>query len=203
MLIIGISGGTGSGKTTIVNHILSQLPPNEVVIISQDNYYHDSSHLPLEERFKINFDHPDSIDFKLLTKHINALKKGKSIEQPSYSFISHSRTGEVTITNPKKIIIVEGILVLTNPELRNLFDIKLFVHADADERLIRRIRRDIRERGRDLDEVLNRYQSTLKPMHEKFIEPCKNFADLIIPNDKKVNEIATEIIKSFIINKLK
>ncbi|QAR31217.1 uridine kinase [Ornithobacterium rhinotracheale] len=202
MLVIGIAGGTGCGKTTVVNNILNKLSSGEVIVISQDNYYKDSSHLPFSEREKINFDHPRSIDFDLLVSHIKALKNSKTIEQPIYSFLTHSRTEEVIITHPKQVIIVEGILVLTNPELRELFDVKLFVHADSDERLVRRIRRDIQERGRDLEEVLTRYQKTLKPMHEQFIEPSKNYADIIIPNEKKQNTVAIDVLSTLIINKL-
>lgn len=202
MLVIGIAGGTGCGKTTVVTNILKKLSSEEVIVISQDNYYKDSSHLPFSEREKINFDHPRAIDFDLLVSHIKALKKGEIIEQPVYSFLTHSRTEEVIITHPKLVIIVEGILVLTNPELRDLFDVKLFVHADSDERLIRRIRRDIQERGRDLEEVLTRYQKTLKPMHEQFIEPSKNYADIIIPNEKKQNTVAIDVLSTVIINKL-
>ena len=173
MLIIGIAGGTGCGKTTVVNQILDQLPEGEVGVISQDSYYTDTSHLSYEERTKINFDHPRSIDFELLETHLKELKNGNTIEQPVYSFVKHNRTGDTLKTHPRKVMIVEGILILTNPELREMFDIKIFVHADSDERLIRRLKRDISERGRDLDEVLNRYQTTLKPMHEQFIEPMK------------------------------
>lgn len=202
MLTIGIAGGTGSGKTTVVNNILSNLFSDEVIVISQDNYYKDSSHLPFSEREKINFDHPRAIDFELLVQHLKALRNREIIEQPVYSFLTHSRTEEVIVTHPKHIVIVEGILVLTNPELRALFDLKLFVHADSDERLIRRIRRDIQERGRDLDEVLTRYQKTLKPMHEQFIEPSKSYADIIIPNEKKKNTVAVEVLSAVIHNKL-
>jgi uridine kinase len=153
MLIIGIGGGTGSGKTTVVNQILSEFPEGEVQVISQDSYYKETSHLTFEERCKINFDHPKSIDFELLQSHLKALKKGEHINQPVYSFKTHNRTGETTITKPKKVVIVEGILILSDTELRSLFDIKIFVHADSDERLMRRLKRDIAERGRDLDEV--------------------------------------------------
>ncbi|MGQ2137305.1 uridine kinase [Ornithobacterium rhinotracheale] len=202
MLVIGIAGGTGCGKTTVVNNILNKLSSEEVIVISQDNYYKDSSHLPFSEREKINFDPPRAIDFDLLVSHIKALKNGEIIEQPVYSFLTHSRTEEVIITHPKLVIIVEGILVLTNPELRDLFDVKIFVHADSDERLVRRIRRDIQERGRDLEEVLTRYQKTLKPMHEQFIEPSKNYADIIIPNEKKQNTVAIDVLSTLILNKL-
>ncbi|WP_068598908.1 uridine kinase [Vaginella massiliensis] len=202
MLIIGIAGGTGCGKTTVVNNILNNINTESVIVISQDNYYRDNEHLPFEERSKVNFDHPRSIDFELLVEHIKELRKGNSIEQPVYSFITHSRTKDTILTHPKDVIIVEGILVLTDAELRDLFDVKIFVHADSDERLIRRIRRDIQERGRDLDEVLNRYQKTLKPMHQQFIEPSKNYADIIIPNMKKKNEVAIKLLSSVIKERL-
>ena len=146
MLIIGIAGGTGSGKTTVVQQIVTELPKNEVCIISQDSYYKDTSHLTYEERFKINFDHPNSIDFDLLVSHLETLRDGNSFEQPVYSFVDHNRTGETVTTHPKKVIIVEGILILTHPDIREMFDIKVYVHADSDERLIRRLKRDIAER---------------------------------------------------------
>ena len=201
MLIIGIAGGTGCGKTTVVNQILKQLPEGEVGVISQDSYYKDTSHLSYDERVKINFDHPRSIDFELLEKHLKELKNGHAVEQPVYSFVKHNRTGDTIKTNPRKVMIVEGILILTNPELRNMFDIKIFVHADSDERLIRRLKRDISERGRDLEEVLNRYQNTLKPMHQQFIEPMKEYADIIIPNNK-YNTVAVDIVKTIINQRL-
>ncbi len=201
MLIIGIAGGTGCGKTTVVNQILNELPEGEVGVISQDSYYKDTSHLSFEDRVKINFDHPRSIDFELLEKHLKALRKGKTIEQPVYSFVKHNRTGDTIKTKPRKVMIVEGILILTNSELRDMFDIKIFVHADSDERLIRRLKRDITERGRDIDEVINRYQTTLKPMHEQFIEPMKEYADIIIPNNK-YNTVAVDIVKTIINEKL-
>ena len=201
MLIIGIAGGTGCGKTTVVNQILTELPEGEVGVISQDSYYKDTSHLSYEERVKINFDHPRSIDFELLETHLKDLREGKSIHQPVYSFVKHNRTGDTIVTQPRKVIIVEGILILTNPELREMFDIKIFVHADSDERLIRRLKRDISERGRDIDEVLSRYQNTLKPMHEQFIEPMKEYADIIIPNNK-YNTVAVDIVKTIINQRL-
>jgi len=201
MLIIGIAGGTGCGKTTVVNQILNELPEGEVGVISQDSYYTDTSHLNYEDRLKINFDHPRSIDFELLVAHLNELKQNSPIQQPIYSFVKHNRTGDTIITHPRKVMIVEGILILTNPELRDLFDIKIFVHADSDERLIRRLKRDIAERGRDIDEVLSRYQNTLKPMHDQFIEPMKEFADIIIPNNK-YNTVAVDIVRTIINEKL-
>ncbi|WP_281232189.1 uridine kinase [Flavobacterium gelatinilyticum] len=197
MLIIGIAGGTGSGKTTVVHQIMNELPDTEVGVISQDSYYKETTNLSFDERALINFDHPRAIDFELLVKHLKALKEGETIDQPVYSFIQHNRTDDTVSTHPRKVMIVEGILILTNPELRDMFDIKIFVHADSDERLIRRLKRDISERGRDIDEVLNRYQTTLKPMHEQFIEPSKAFADIIIPNDK-YNTVAIDVVRAVI-----
>lgn len=202
MLIIGVGGGTGSGKTTVVNKILSHLPAQEIMVLSQDHYYHDNANLSFEERAKINFDHPRSIDFDLLVDHIKALKNGKTIERPVYCFITHTRTSERLVLKPRKVIIVEGILVLTHSRLRALFDMKIYIHTDADERLIRRIKRDILERGRDLKEVLSRYQETLKPMHEQFIEPSKSYADIIIPNMYH-NEAAINLVKSAIQNRIR
>lgn len=202
MLVIGIAGGTGSGKTTVVNKILQQLNTEGVNVLSQDNYYHDNQHLSLSERDQLNYDHPKSIDFQLLRSHVKALKGGKTIEQPLYSFVTHSRTSDHLLVEPKNVLIVEGILVLTDPDLLKEYDLKVFVHADSDERLIRRIRRDTQERGRDLDEVLYRYQATLKPMHQEFIEPSKNEADLIIPNMRQ-NSVAIDFLTTVINNSLK
>ena len=201
MLIIGIAGGTGSGKTTVVNQIIEELKNEEVDVISQDSYYQDTSHLSYEQRTKINFDHPKSIDFDLLVQHLKDLKSGKNIQQPVYSFKEHNRTGETIEIEPRKVIIVEGILILTHPDIREMFDIKIYVHADSDERLIRRLKRDIAERGRDLDEVLNRYQNTLKPMHQQFIEPTKEFADIIIPTNR-YNTVAVDIVQTIIRQRL-
>ncbi|HET8887008.1 MAG TPA: uridine kinase [Salinimicrobium sp.] len=201
MLIIGIAGGTGSGKTTVVNQIIDELKHDEVDVISQDSYYNDTSHLTYEQRVQINFDHPKSIDFDLLVSHLKQLREGKSIEQPVYSFVDHNRTGKTITVHPKKVMLVEGILILTHPDIRELFDIKIFVHADSDERLIRRLKRDIAERGRDLEEVLFRYQTTLKPMHQQFIEPTKEFANIIIPNNT-YNTVAIDIVQTIIKERL-
>lgn len=201
MLIIGIAGGTGSGKTTVVNQIINELPADEVCVLSQDSYYKATDDLSYEERTRINFDHPRAIDFELIIQHLKDLRNDKVIDQPIYSFVTHNRTKDTITTHPRKVIIVEGILIFNSEELRNLFDIKIFVHADADERLIRRVRRDISERGRDIDEVLNRYQDTLKPMHQQFIEPTKNFADIIIPNDR-YNTVAIDIVRTVINERL-
>jgi uridine kinase len=197
MLIIGIAGGTGSGKTTVVHQIMNELPETEVGIISQDSYYKETHNLSFDERALINFDHPRAIDFELLVAHLKELKNGNNINQPVYSFVTHNRTDDSVFTHPRKVMIVEGILILANPELREHFDVKIYVHADSDERLIRRLKRDIAERGRDMNEVLNRYQNTLKPMHEQFIEPTKAFADIIIPNDK-YNTVAIDVVRAVI-----
>ena len=201
MLIIGIAGRTGSGKTTAVNQIIEEYPESELAVITQDSYYKDTSDLSYDERVLINFDHPNSIDFPLLVDHVKALKAGKTIEQPIYSFTEHNRTGEFVTIVPKSVIIVEGILVLSQPELRELFDINIFIDTDSDERLIRRLKRDICERGRDLDEVLDRYQTTLKPMHQQFIEPSKAYADIIIPTHR-YNTVAVDIVKTIINERL-
>ena len=153
MLIIGIAGGTGCGKTTVVNQIIDELPTDEVGVISQDSYYNDLSHMPLEERKKTNFDHPKSIDFSLMEEHLTSLKSGRSVQQPIYSFIDCNRTTETIETHARKVMIVEGILIMTNPKIREMLDIKIFVHADSDERLIRRLKRDVNERGWNLDET--------------------------------------------------
>ncbi|EHM8031564.1 uridine kinase [Elizabethkingia anophelis] len=202
MLVIGIAGGTGSGKTTVVNKILQQLNIEGVNVLSQDNYYLDNQHLNLAEREKLNYDHPKSIDFDLLLDHVKKLKNHEEIDQPVYSFVTHSRTGDHILIEPKNVLIVEGILVLTNKELLKEFDLKVFVHADSDERLIRRIKRDTQERGHDLEEVLHRYQTTLKPMHNEFIEPSKNEADLIVPNMRH-NTVAIDFLTTVINNSLK
>jgi|TARA_B110000305_G_C19410552_1_gene625193 uridine kinase len=201
MLIIGIAGGTGSGKTTIVENILKVVPQKNISVITQDSYYNDTSHLNSKERTQINFDHPNSINFLLLVDHINQLKSGQSIAQPIYSFTSHNRTNQTKTIIPPKVLIIEGILIFNHKHLRDLCTIKIFVQAEADERLIRRVKRDIQERGRDLNEVFSRYQNTLKPMHNQFIEPTKEFADIIIPNDR-LNTVAIDILKTIINDKL-
>ncbi|MDY0201047.1 MAG: uridine kinase [Tenuifilaceae bacterium] len=197
MLIIGIAGGTGSGKTTVVKRIIECLPAGEVVVIPQDSYYYDSSHLPLEKRQEINFDHPSSIEFELLVEHVALLKQGKKIEQPVYSYLTCARTPETICTTPKHIVIIEGILIFTNPNLRDLMDIKVFVDADADDRLARVILRDIVERGRSVTKVLERYEKTVKPMHLQFIEPTKRYADIIVPQGGN-NSVAINILSSII-----
>ncbi len=197
MLIVGIAGGTGSGKTTVVKKIMENFPRNEVVVLSQDSYYRDNKHLALEERQKINFDHPNSIEFELLVEHLKLLKAGKSIKQPIYSYLTCLRSDEYEVIEPKKVTIVEGILIFSNKALLEMFDIKAFVYADADDRLIRVIHRDTLERGRDVKTVLERYLKSVKPMHEQFIEPSKVYADLIIPEGGQ-NKVAIEVLTSII-----
>lgn len=197
MLIIGIAGGTGSGKTTVVRKIIENFPKNEVAVLSQDSYYKDNSHLPLEERQEINFDHPNSIEFDLLVEHLKQLKKGNPIEEPIYSYITCTRSKDTNKIEPKKVVIVEGILVFTHKALREMFDIKVFVFADADDRLIRVINRDTIERGRDVRTVIERYHKSVKPMHRQFIEPSKSYADLIIPEGGQ-NRVAIEIVTSML-----
>lgn len=202
MLIIGIAGGTGSGKTTVVRKIIDRLPKGEVAVLPQDSYYRDSSHLPLEERQKINFDHPNSIEFELLQAHLKQLKQGDAIDQPIYSYLTCTRSEETIRVEPTEVVIIEGILALTQPELRDLMDIKVFVDCDADDRLNRVIKRDIVERGRSVDMVLNRYEDTLKPMHLQFIEPTKRYADIIVPQGGN-NHVAIDILTQFIQKNLK
>ena len=181
MIIIGIAGGTGSGKTTVARKIVERLPKDEVALISQDSYYNDTTHLTMDERRKLNFDHPSAFDWELFSKQISDLKNGKAIEQPTYSYIESNRLPETVHVEPKEVTIVEGILALYNKEMRDLMDLKIFVDADADDRLIRVIQRDIVERGRTVEMVLQRYEAVLKPMHQEFVEPTKQNADIIIP----------------------
>ena len=201
MLIIGIAGGTGSGKTTVVKKIIHKLPQDEIIVLPQDSYYYDNSHLPLEERLKMNFDHPDSIEFDLLIQHLIELKKGNTIKQPTYSYHTCTRCEETITVKPCSVVIVEGILILTHSELRKHMDIKVFVDADADNRLIRVINRDTKERGRSVEKVMERYEETVKPMHLQFIEPSKRFADIIVPQGGN-NHIAIDILTHIIKNKL-
>lgn len=197
MLIIGVSGGTGCGKTTVVEELCSQLPNTAVSVLSQDAYYKDLSHLSREERSRVNFDHPDSLDFDLMLDQVKTLKKGQSIECPTYSFVEETRLSKTNSISPKAVLIVEGILVFHPPALRELFDLRLFVEADTDERLLRRMRRDLSERGHDLDKSIRRYREVVKPMYDAFVEPTKAFADLIVPNNQK-NPRSTHWIRKMI-----
>ncbi len=197
MLVIGIAGGTGSGKTTVVRKIIEQLPKDEVAVLPQDSYYKDSKNIPLEERQKINFDHPDAIEFELLIEHLKQLKQNEPIQQPVYSYLTCTRSEETIQIVPRDVVIVEGILILGNEKLRELMDLKVFVDAEPDDRLARVIQRDIEERGRTVSKVLNRYQETVKPMHLQFIEPTKRYADLIVPQGGN-NHIAIETLTRFI-----
>ncbi|WP_058485092.1 uridine kinase [Defluviitalea phaphyphila] len=197
VIVIGVAGGTGSGKTTLVN-CLKQEFDNEVATISHDYYYKSNDDLSLEERKKLNYDHPNAFDTELMISHIKKLKKGESIKRPVYSFIKHTRLDETEEVKPAKVIIVEGILIFENKDLLELMDIKIFVDTDADVRLIRRILRDVKDRGRDLDSVINQYLTTVKPMHEEFVEPSKKNADIIIP-EGGFNNVAI----SMVIDKIK
>ncbi len=197
MLIVGIAGGTGSGKTTVVRNVMDSFQKGEVALLPQDSYYKDSSHLPLEDRQKLNFDHPDSIEWSLLIEHLKALRLGLQILQPVYSYLTCTRLPETICVAPRKVVIVEGILLLTQKEVRDMLDIKVFVDTDADDRLARVIRRDIRERGRSAEAVLHRYEKTVKPMHLDFIEPSKRYADLIIPQGGE-NKVGIRVLTSLI-----
>lgn len=197
MLVIGIAGGTGSGKTTVVRRIIESLPAGEVVVLPQDSYYNDNAHIPLEQRLTMNYDEPAAIEWDLLTKHIKDLREGKAIEMPVYDFITCSRLEDKIPVKPKEVVVVEGILVLCDKALRDMMDVKVFVDADADERLIRVIERDCVERGRTPQMVIDRYRETLKPMHELYIEPSKRYADLIVPQGG-TNNVAIKLLTDYI-----
>lgn len=197
MLIIGIAGGTGSGKTTVVRKIVESLPAGEVVLLPQDSYYKDSSHVPAERRQSINFDHPDAFDWPLLSAQVAALRRGESIEQPVYDYLTCSRQPRTIHIDPREVVIIEGIMALFDPALRAMMDLKVFVDTDPDERLIRVIQRDMLERGRTAEAVMERYVRVLKPMHEQFIEPCKRYADLIVPEGGS-NQVAIDILTMYV-----
>ncbi len=197
MLTVGIAGGTGSGKTTVVKKVMEEFPHGQVVVIPQDAYYRDNSDISLEERQKINFDHPDSVEFPLLISHLKELAKGNPVKMPVYSYLTCLRSPETIPVKPAKVALVEGILVLTDPDLRKMLDIKVFVDADADDRLGRVIQRDIEERGRDVMLVLDRYHKTVKPSHLQFIEPSKRYADIIIPGGAE-NQVGIEVLITII-----
>ena len=195
--IIGIAGGTGSGKTTVVRKIVEALPPHYVAVVPLDSYYNDTTHLTNEERRAINFDHPDAFDWKLLIRQVNELREGRAIEQPTYSYIISNRLPETIHVEPKPVIIIEGIMTLINKKLRDMMHLKIFVDCDSDERLIRNIQRDTIDRGRTVSMVVERYLEVLKPMHEQFMEPTKRYADLIIPQGGQ-NEKGIGILCKFI-----
>ncbi|RXT04822.1 uridine kinase [Ammoniphilus sp. CFH 90114] len=197
MLIIGIAGGSGSGKTTIAQAIQHRLGPDTVQIISQDSYYHDHTELSMEQRAKINYDHPDSFENELLIHHLNQLKKGQAVHIPVYDFSTHTRSHETVYVAPKSVIILEGILILADPELRDVMDAKIFVDTDPDVRILRRAIRDTTERGRTLESIDRQYLSTVKPMHEAFVEPSKKYANVIVPEGGK-NEVAISLLTSWV-----
>ncbi|MDE5895040.1 MAG: uridine kinase [Muribaculum intestinale] len=201
MLVIGIAGGTGSGKTTVVNKIINSLPVGEVAVLPQDSYYRDSSHIAPELRCNINFDEPAAIEWELLEHHLRELKAGKSIEMPTYSYLTCTRQPETITVEPRDVVIIEGILILTQPELCKLMDVKVFVDADADDRLIRVISRDCIERGRTPQMVIDRYEAILKPMHQMYIEPSKRNADLLVPQGAD-NRVAVQLLTDYIESRL-
>ena len=192
-MIIGICGGTGSGKTTVAQKIIASVGAGNVVYLQQDAYYRNLGDMPLELRHKVNFDHPDAIDINLMTNHLEALRAGESIEQPTYDYATHSRKAETIHVEPRPVIIVEGILVFFDPQMRRLMDMKIFVDCDADIRFIRRLDRDVHERGRSLESIISQYQTTVRPMHLQFVEPAKRYADIIIP-EGGYNEVGIDLI---------
>lgn len=192
-IFIGITGGTGSGKSTIAKEIYRQFGEDCIAMIEQDSYYKDQSHLSMEDRVKTNYDHPNAFDNNLLVSHLESLLNGHSIQKPSYDFSIHNRIEDTTKVEPKEIVIVEGILILEDPRIRELLDIKIYVDTDADVRIIRRMVRDINERGRTMESVINQYLNVVKPMHNQFTEPTKKFADIIIPEGGH-NKVAIDII---------
>ena len=194
-VVIGVAGGSGSGKTSVTHSIYKRFSDKTILVIEQDYYYKDQSHLPFEERLKTNYDHPHAFDNILLVQHIHDLMNNKTIEKPVYDYKMHTRSDKINIVKPKEVIIVEGILILEDPKLVELMDIKLFVDTDADIRIIRRLLRDIKERGRDLDSVIDQYINNVRPMHMQFVEPTKHCADIIIPEGGK-NHVAIDIIAS-------
>ncbi|MFH5833248.1 uridine kinase [Halalkalibaculum sp. DA3122] len=200
-LVIGVAGGTGAGKTTVIRRIADQINPGNMVVLEHDSYYQDLAHLSFEERKKQNFDHPSALETELLVRHIEALKKGCQVEVPIYDFSRHVRKEGTRVVTPKPVILVDGILILSEKQLRELMEIKIFVDTDDDIRLLRRIRRDIVERDRSLEGVLNQYEKHVRPMHLEFVEPSKRYADIIIPRGGE-NEVALEMVQALIHKKL-
>ncbi|WP_069132897.1 uridine kinase [Rhodohalobacter halophilus] len=200
-LIIGVAGGSGSGKTTVVKNIIEAIGEKRVLLIQHDSYYRDLSHLPFEERTKQNFDHPASLETELMIRHLDALRNGYQVDIPVYDFVAHTRSDETFTALPQRIILVDGILIFSEPKLRKLMDIKIFVDTDGDVRLLRRLQRDISERGRDLDGVLNQYEKFVRPMHLEFVEPSKRYADIIIPRGGE-NLVALEMVIALVNGKL-
>jgi uridine kinase len=192
-IVIGIAGGSGSGKTTVASEILNKVGAHQIAFLPHDAYYRELGHLPLTQREQVNFDHPHSMETELLIDHVKALLNGQSIEMPVYDFTTHSRTGETIHVDPKHIIMVEGILIFAEPVLRDLFDVKIFVDTDADIRFMRRLERDIAERGRTVSSVIKQYQATVRPMHLEFVEPSKRYADVIIPEGGR-NWVALDMV---------
>lgn len=192
-VVIGVAGGTASGKTTVVRAILDRVGRERITLIPHDAYYRDMSHLPFEERKRLNFDHPNSLETELLIEHLKALRRGEPVEIPVYDFTEHRRLTKTRRVEPEPVIVVEGILVFAEPELRNMMDVRIYVDTDADLRFIRRLKRDIEERGRTLESVINQYLETVRPMHLEFVEPSKRYADIIIP-EGGFNEVALDLV---------
>ncbi|MGQ9593231.1 MAG: uridine kinase [Anaerolineae bacterium] len=192
-IIIGVAGGTGSGKTTVAQEILQRVGPDRIAYIQHDSYYRDQSHLPFHERARVNYDHPDALESELLVEHLKALRAGRPVEAPIYDFTTHTRRPETRRVEPRRVILVEGILIFADRALREMMDVKIFVDTDADIRFIRRLQRDIRERGRSMDSVIEQYLSTVRPMHMEFVEPSKRYADVIIP-EGGFNVVALDMV---------
>lgn len=197
MRVIGVAGGSGSGKTTVVRRIIDALGSSDVTILEHDRYYRDHPELRLEERAALNYDHPDSLDTPLLVEHVQALRDGRSVEVPAYDFARHARHSHTDTMHPRTVVIVEGILIFSDAPLRKLMDVKVFVDTDDDTRFIRRLQRDVRDRGRTVDSVIDQYLSTVKPMHLEFVEPSKRYADLIVPEGGH-NQVAVEMLLTLI-----
>jgi uridine kinase len=201
-LVIGIAGGTGSGKTTVATTILDRVGRDKIAFLAHDSYYRDLAHIPFEERVKVNFDHPDSLETELLVEHLNQIKNWQAIDVPVYDFTHHVRTNQVRRVEPRQVILVEGILIFAEPDLRKMFDVKIFVDTDADIRLIRRLQRDISERGRTTESVIRQYLTTVRPMHMEFTEPSKRYADVIIP-EGGLNTVALDMVVARVIEMVK